>query len=75
MKLYIIVHSNNKTTPGAWNASYTGKGIEIVQAFTSLEDVCKFLAFDDSDPRQASAMRKAWHAVEIDLEQCTPFEL
>lgn len=72
MKLYIIVHSNDKTKPGAWNSAYMG-GVEITQVFTSIEDVKKFLDF--GNPVQEKAMRLAWRVVEVDLEKCEPQEI
>lgn len=73
MKLYILVHSNDKTKPGAWNTAYMGN-VEITQAFTSIEDVKKFLDFGAGE-KQVSAMRKAWRVVEVDLEKAEPLEL
>lgn len=73
MKLYVVVHSNNKSAPGAWSNSYQGN-VGIVSAFTSVEDVRTFLSIDES-PEQAEAMRKAWQVVEIDLSKSEPFSL
>ena len=73
MKLYIIVHSNNKSAPGGWNASYMCKGVEIVQAFTSVDDIRRFLGW--GNPSQEHAMRSAWRVVEIDLNSLETFQL